>query len=51
MKGCNKPFEEAIIGGNYPEDYLICGFTKVCGDTQYCSECAVKTGSEGKHGN
>lgn len=43
MNGCNKPFKEAIVGGKYPEDYLICGFTEVCGAKAYCSECTLLT--------
>ncbi len=39
-EGCRKPFE-AIFKENpkYPDDYLICGFSKIGDSIQLCKDC------------
>lgn len=40
--GCKEPIYPSVKeGAKYPEDWVICGFTRVGNDIQYCSECAV----------
>ena len=39
-KGCEKPFQP-IFKENaiYPDDYLICGFSKLGSEIQFCEDC------------
>ena len=39
--GCGKPFQRVyIINSVYPDDYLICGFSKIGKEVQLCKECS-----------
>jgi hypothetical protein len=39
-KGCRKPFQKVFIEhSTYPDDYLLCGFSRIGNEVQYCDEC------------
>ena len=46
-KGCRKPFQKVFkTNSKYPEDYLICGYTKIGDEIQFCLECQNQEKSE-----
>ena len=39
-KGCGEPFQKIFkINAQYPEDYILCGFTKIGDEMQFCKKC------------
>lgn len=43
--GCGKPYQPIYKENNtYPDDYLICGFSKIGDEIKYCESCMKKVG-------